>query len=109
MTTVTIRRNHQKITYFSVKGHTGFGSEGNDLVCAILSTASQYAVLGLEEVAEITNFSYHIADGFLECELRSLSPSERKMADVLLETMVLVMRQAEEQYPSHLKIEESEV
>ncbi len=80
------------------------------MVCAIVSTASQTAVLGLEEIAKIADFSYRIADGFLECQLpRTLTVQEREKADLLLETMVLVLKQAEEQFPSHLKIEESEV
>lgn len=111
MTTVNIRRNHQnKIISFSLRDHAGFDEAGSDMVCAILSTASQYAVLGLEETVKLENFSYTIAEGFLECELgETLTLSEREKADVLLETMVLVLKQAEEQFPSYLKIEESEV
>ena len=111
MTTVNIRRNHQKkIVSFSLEDHTGFGEAGSDMVCAVLSTASQFAVLGLEEVVKLEDFSYAIAEGFLKCELKeTLTPSEREKADVLLETMVLVLKQADEQFPSYLKIKESEV
>ncbi len=111
MTTVIIHRNHQnKIVFFSLKDHTGFGEAGNDMVCAVLSTASQFAVLGLEEIVKLEDFSYTIAEGFLECQLpETLSVQVREKADVLLETMVLVLKQAEEQFPSYLKIEESEV
>ncbi len=111
MTTVKLLRNHhKKIAGFSLKDHAGFGESGADVVCAIVSTASQTAVLGLEEVVKLPDFSYRIEDGFLECKLpETLTPDEREKADILLETMVLVLKQAEEQFPSYLKIEESEV
>lgn len=109
MTKVTIFRNQKGYIHkFVIADHAGAGQEGQDVPCAVVSTASQYAILGLEEVLHLEGFTYAIMDGYLECELsQGLSPEEEEKANILLQTMALVLRQAADQFSEHITMQET--
>jgi uncharacterized protein YsxB (DUF464 family) len=122
MVRVNIYRNNQGcIVKYLVKGHacySGCGSasgfirrflQGGDVVCAAVSAVTQSAVIGLKEVAGIMP-GLEIDKGYLECILpEQLDGKQREKADVILETMVLALKDIEEQYRSHVRVDETEV
>lgn len=91
MTVVRVKKSDNKIVSVECDGHTGYGEEGEDIVCAALSSIVQTAILGLLQVAKI-NVGYEIADqnAYLKVTLPDgLSKTERHDADIILETMFL--------------------
>ena len=54
MTTVTFRMEGDRITGFTVQGHSGYAEEGSDIVCAAVTSAVRLTecavndILGLE-------------------------------------------------------------
>lgn len=91
MTIVRVKRIDNKIVSVECDGHTGYGEEGEDIVCSALSSIVQTAILGLLQVAKI-NVNYEIQDsnGYLKITLpNELTIEERHDADIILETMFL--------------------
>ena len=50
MTKVEIFNQDGRINGFSVSGHSGYGEEGNDIVCAAVSAAVQFAECTINDV-----------------------------------------------------------
>lgn len=110
MINIEINRNYIGDVYrFKVEGHAESVENGElDPICAIVSTATQFAVLGLADILDI-KADLTIGDGILDCELPELTgESIREKANVLLETLTLTLRQAAEQYADYVKLSEME-
>jgi uncharacterized protein YsxB (DUF464 family) len=106
MTAVKIYRQNGRIKKVACDGHTDYGEEGEDIVCAALSSVVQTAILGLMRVAAI-NLDYKILDqsGSLEFTLPSLNESDRQNADMILETMLCGIADLNEGYSKFIKLE----
>lgn len=110
MIKIEINRNYVGNVYrFKVEGHAESVPDGvPDPVCAIVSTATQFAVLGLIDVLDV-KVNLTIGSGILDCQLPEISDSETlEKANVLMETLVLTLRQAFEQYTDYIKLSEME-
>ena len=53
MTLVQIQKKEGNIIGFVVSGHSGYADEGNDIVCSAISSLSQMACVGLENVLKV--------------------------------------------------------
>ncbi len=107
MTRVEIVKQHGHIVSLSADGHTGYGVEGEDIVCAALSSVIQTALLGLMRVAGI-NVKYTVLDesGSLTFSLPSkLSDEDRRNADMILETMLCGIADLNEGYSDFIELE----
>lgn len=107
MTTVKVVKREGHIAAVEATGHSDFAEHGSDIVCAALSSVIQTAIMGLEKVAKIKDFSYYIADeaGSLKIETGDLSAEERHDADVILGTMLCGVSDLAEGYPRFIKLE----
>ena len=61
MTDITITKKANRIVKVECSGHTGYGEEGEDIVCAALSSVVQTALMGLLAVARV-KVDYHRDD-----------------------------------------------
>lgn len=105
MTDITIVKKQDSITKVTCIGHTGYAAEGEDIVCAGISTLTQTALLGLLQVAQI-NVKYKSKDAFLEFELpQDLSYDERHDADVILDTMLCGISDFLSEYSDYINLE----
>ncbi|MCG0275542.1 MAG: ribosomal-processing cysteine protease Prp [Thermosediminibacteraceae bacterium] len=88
-----------------IKGHAGYDEYGRDIVCAAVSALTETAVLGIEEVAGI-KISPIKKEGYFYLTLPE-DASEEKLykADVILDTMVLGLKDIARTYPAHVKFE----
>ncbi|MBQ7035891.1 MAG: ribosomal-processing cysteine protease Prp [Clostridia bacterium] len=105
MTTVEFKREENKITAFTVSGHTGYGEAGDDIVCASVSSVVWCTVNGLSEIAGLPA-EYESREGFVSLKVPPLSDRERETADVLLESMYAFMQSLSAQYSEFVKIME---
>lgn len=110
MITVKIDRNHQQeIIQYKITGHANAASYGEDIVCAAVSVLSQTTILGLHEIAEIET-SYEVKSGYLTCQLPAvLKAEERQKANLLLETMVLGLKNLMVSYSDYITLHDKEV
>lgn len=105
MTDITITKKNGSIVEVECVGHTGFGEEGEDILCAGLSTVVQSTLLGLLQVAGI-NVKYSTGEGSLRFTLpANLSSSQRHDADVLLNTMLLAIDDFYTEYSDYINLE----
>lgn len=107
MTVVKVERKFGHIVFVEASGHTGFGVEGEDIVCAALSSIIQTAMLGLMSVAGL-NIKLERDDdaGYLKAVLpENISESERHNADMILETMLCGVSDLYESYSHFIKLE----
>lgn len=105
MTKVCIVKRNGKIVSVDCDGHTGYGVEGEDIVCAALSSIVQTAVLGLMGIAGI-NVKMKRDDGSLKFSLpEEISVAERHDADVILETMLMGIADLYEGYSDFIELE----
>ena len=110
MTDIEIYRDRSgAIIKYIVRGHTGYGEAGADIVCASVTTAALTALNGLTDVVGLS-VGYEVRDGYLECILPVEADEKSRFgARVLLDSMLLTFRDLKEQYGNYISITESEV
>ena len=111
MTDVSVTKQNGSIMSIVCDGHTGYGVEGEDIVCAALSSVVQTALLGLLTVAKV-NVGYKVdeAQGYLEISLpNDLSWDERHDCDVILNTMLCGVSDLREGFSDFINLEVKDV
>ena len=90
MTNVIITKKNGHITIVECDGHTGYGVEGEDIVCAALSSVVQTAALGLMSVVGINiNLVRDDSRGYLKFEIpNGLTETEQIQVDAIMNTML---------------------
>jgi len=107
MTLVKITRRKNKIVSVYCDGHADYGEEGEDIVCAALSSIVQTAALGLMQVACLpVEYKVDNKDAKLSMTLpHKLDIEDRINADMILETMFLGISDLATEYGRYIKIE----
>ncbi len=111
MTDVKVKKFNDCIVSVVCDGHTGYGVEGEDIVCAGLSSVIQTALLGLLTVAKV-NVKYKVdeAQGYLEMTLPdSLTIEERHDCNVILNTMLCGVSDLRESFSDFINLEVNNV
>lgn len=109
MTTIRIKKNNNDIKSVECSNHTGFAEYGKDIVCAGVSSITQTAVLGIKELTNCKhNFVIDEKSGFLKLEIIDIdkNSADYKNAQVILNTMLLGIKNLQEQYPKYIKLED---
>ena len=106
MTQVVIKRKNGKIVEVVCDGHTDYGEEGEDIVCAALSSVIQTAVLGLMQAAMLpVQYKTDAKKGLLKVKLPGeMTSQERNNADMILETMYLGVSDLSTEYGKFIKV-----
>ena len=108
MTTVTFFTEGSRITGFEVKGHSGYAPEGEDIVCAAVTSAVRLAecavndVLGLEAAVKVRE-----KDASLSLKLpASLGQTNESTCQTLLAALMVHFVQLAEEYPENISVRE---
>lgn len=107
MTVIKVKRVSGHIVSVEALGHTGFAANGEDIVCAALSSIIQTAALGLMGVAGLKlSLDRRDDDGYIRFTLNDeLSERERRDADMILETMLCGVSDLYESYSDYINLE----
>jgi len=107
MTIVKVKRENRRIISVSCTGHTGASVQGEDVVCAALSSVVQTALLGLFQVAGINcKNTRDDEEGILIFKLPpDLTEKQRHDADVILETMLCGVSDLAEGFSKFIRLE----
>ena len=104
MTTVTFLSEGSRIVGFTVEGHSGLACEGEDILCAAITSAVRLAecaindVLGLEASVKVRE-----KDAFISLKLPgSLGQTNESTCQTLLTALMLHFAELQEEYPDHL-------
>ena len=107
MTKVFVTKQNNSIVEIECEGHTGYGVEGEDIVCSALSSIVQTAILGLFRVVGV-NVDYKTNDkkGYLKATLpKELDKATRHDCDVILNTMLLGIADLHEGFSDFIELE----
>ena len=107
MTTVTFKKNQDnEILEFIADGHTNYGVEGEDIVCAGVSSIIQTAALGILMKARVeAKITKDDKKGYLKLELpKGLDVVQRHDCNVILDTMVLGLADLQENYSDFIEL-----
>ena len=106
MTTVTFQTEGSRIVGFEVKGHSGYAPEGEDIVCAAITSAVRLTecavndVLGLAAAVkadpESARLSFHLPGG--------LSVTDEATCQNLLAGLMVYFAELHQAYPPYFQV-----
>lgn len=108
MINITFQKKDKKIVSFNISGHAESVDEGYDLVCCAVSAISITIANGITEILNI-DAPTKVEDGFLSLNLKDVSKAKVEECQVLLETMVLGLKNVEDSYGDYINIIVEEV
>ena len=106
MTTVTFHMEGERITGFTVKGHSGYAEAGADIVCAAVTSAVRLTecavndVLGLEASVKVREKEAAIA---LKLP-GGLSGANEAVCQTLLAALMVHFASLRDEYPDYLTV-----
>ena len=108
MTTVTFYSEGSRLTGLEMKGHSGYAPQGEDIVCAALTSAVRLTecaindVLGLEAPVKVRE-----RDASITIKLpRKLEGEADGVCQTLLTALMVYFVQLQEEYPQHIIVME---
>ena len=111
MTTVTFHTEGSRIVSFEVQGHSGYAPEGEDIVCAAVTSAVRLAecavndVLGLEAAVKVKE-----KDASISLKLPGgLGQTNESTCQTLLTAMMVYFTDLREEYPDNIIVYDMEV
>ncbi len=106
MTTVTFHRAHNRLDGFAVEGHSGYASEGSDIVCAAISAAVGLVECTVNEVLGLAApVKMRQRAGFLSLRLPGgLGQTNEATCQTLLAGLMVYLESLAGEYPEHLAV-----
>ena len=110
MTTVTFYTEGSRITGFDASGHSGYAAQGEDIVCAAVTSTVRLVecvlndVMGLCASVKVSEKSAHIS-------LRmpgSLGQTAESTCQTLLTGMMVYLTELHSEYPGYIEVLEAE-
>ena len=106
MTTVTFHSEGGRVTGFEVRGHSGYAPEGEDIVCAAVTSAVRLVecavndVLGLEAPVKVRE-----KDASISLKLpNGLGQTNESTCQTLLVALMVHLVQLAEEYPDNITV-----
>jgi hypothetical protein len=99
------RRADGAIVAFSVSGHAYYDKPGKDIVCAGVSAVTIGTVNAVEALTGV-ELPNEMRDGLLHVVVPSaLDPARSEKVQLLLESMLVMLRSIEQSYGKYMSIE----
>ena len=107
MTNVVVVKHNNSIVSVECDGHTGYGVEGEDVVCAALSSIVQTALLGLLQVVGVrVDYKTDEKRGYLKMTLpEDMDRKMRREGEIVLDTMLLGVADLNQGYSDFVNLE----
>lgn len=107
MTFVKVTRKNKHISQIECDGHTNYGEEGEDIVCAALSSLVQTAALGLMSVVGIDiNLERDDDRGYLKFVIpNDLTEVQVIQCDAILDTLLCGISDLYEGFSDYIELE----
>ncbi len=110
MTTAAFRMEGERITGFTVRGHSGWSEAGTDIVCAAVTSAIRLTecaindILGLGAAVKVrekdASISFKLPGG--------LGEANERFCQNLLAALMVYFTQLREEYPDHILVVEED-
>ncbi|HOP73769.1 MAG TPA: ribosomal-processing cysteine protease Prp [Bacillota bacterium] len=94
---------------FDCSGHADFAEAGSDIVCAGISALTQTTILALDRLVGLDmDVQADQKTGRLRC-LWTNQPVTVDKSDLLIQTMMIGLKEIQNLFPEHLSLSETEV
>jgi len=102
---VSFKRESQFIK-IEISGHSGFGINGTDIVCAGISTLTQTIILSIAQLLKIRQ-NLLKENGFLKTEILidNLDQDQISKLKFIIETLLIGLLEINNEYPGSVNIE----
>jgi len=110
MTTVSFHMEGRRITGFDVSGHAGFGMDGEDIVCAAITSTVRLVECVLNDVMGLCA-SVKVNEDAALISLRlpgSLGQTAEHTCQTLLTGMMVYLSELHIEYPDNIEVLEAE-
>ena len=110
MTTVTFLTEGSRITGFDAAGHSGYASEGEDIVCAAITSTVRLIECTLNDVMGICA-AVKVNEKTATISLRlpgSLGEAAENTCQTLLTGMMVYLSELHNEYPDNIEVMEAE-
>jgi hypothetical protein len=107
MTTITIKRDlHGNVLEFEANGHTDYGVQGEDIVCAAASSIIQTAALGILMVAQVgAEMKRDDKRAYFQLKLPdNITSFQAHDCKIILNTMLAGLNDLSEQYSDFIEL-----
>ena len=104
MTKVEFFTQEDRITGFCVSGHSGYGEEDTDIVCAAVSTAVQMAEATLNDVLGVRAKTRVNADEARVTLTLPAASEEEDAAQAVLAGMMITLCDLRDEYPDYIEV-----
>ncbi|WP_124727096.1 ribosomal-processing cysteine protease Prp [Staphylospora marina] len=96
-----------RLTRVLITGHADFDEHGRDILCAAVSGLSIGLVNAIETMFGVRVHADDDAPGKLDCRLSpSVDPEKAEKIRLIMEAMVVALRNMADEYPDHVTIYE---
>lgn len=93
--------------YVEVRGHSRFASHGSDIVCAAVSILTQTIVFALEDLLKLSSPA-QVEEGYMQFSMPpGLEKGQREKCSLLVETMLLGLKETARSYPGFVFYQEN--
>jgi uncharacterized protein YsxB (DUF464 family) len=109
MTSVTFLTEESRIVGFDAKGHSGYAAEGEDIVCAALTSAVRLVDATLNEVMGLCA-SVKVDESRALISLRlpgGLSATAESTCQSLLTGLMVYLSELHNEYPANIEVMEA--
>ena len=109
MTTVTFLTEGSRITGFDAAGHSGYASEGEDIVCAAITSTVRLIECTLNDVMGICA-AVKVNENTATISLRlpgSLGEAAENTCQTLLTGMMVYLSELHDEYPDFIEVLEA--
>ena len=110
MTTVTFHSADSRLDGFVVEGHSGYAEEGEDIVCAAVTSTVRLIECVLNEVMGVSA-SVKVREKTAQIALRipgSLGQTAESTCQTLLAGMMVYLSELHNEYPEYIEVMEAE-
>ena len=110
MTTVTFLTEGSRITGFDATGHSGYADEGEDIVCAAITSTVRLVECILNDVMGLcASVKVHEKTATISLRLPgSLGETAESTCQTLLTGMMVYLSELHNEYPDHIEVLEAE-
>ncbi len=110
MTTITFRSEGNRIIGFDSQGHSGYAEEGEDIVCAAITSAIRLVEATLNDVLGLAaSVKIREEDTFISIRLPGgLSELAESTSQTLMTGLMVYFAQLHDEFPDNIEVMEEE-
>ncbi len=107
MINIKIIKKNSNLVDIEITGHSGYAESGKDIVCSAVSSIAQTLIIGLKQVLKLPAKCEIDEDiPLLSVSLNGLSQGEIKLAQTLMKTASLGLKEVRDGHAKYIKIKE---